>query len=121
MKSCKALPAGRYRMRIRDVLPSAIRCFFHVYEEPIGKYGLLVLRHVLASGPPQSGPLKTGCHWAVDPYDYVTVTNDIIVDRTWCKACTAVIDAEARRGHAPTPREQILARPVVYPLTKEVL
>lgn len=112
---------SRMRMYVRDVLPSAIRCFFHVYEKPLGRYGLLVQRHVLVF-PDQGGrSLKTGCSCVVEPLDCVAVTNDIILDRSWCKACAEVVAAETRRGHAPTPLEEILSRPVIRPLTKEVL
>jgi hypothetical protein len=116
----KILPAGRERVMVRYVLPSAINCFFHVYEEHLGKYGLRVMRHVLVFPGRYAQPvMKTGCNWIVDQYDFVTVTNDVVVDRSWCKTCATAVDTEVRRGHAPTPPEQI--RPVLHPLTREVL
>ncbi len=87
------------RAMIRFVIPSAIRCFFHVYEEPIGTYGFRVRRHVLATPDPHT--IKTGCDRAVDSHAYVTIGNDIVVDRTWCRECAATVAAESRRGHTP--------------------
>lgn len=78
------------------ILPTAIRCFFHVYEERLGTFEFRVRRHVLI------GPGKTNCDRAVSPDEPVIVGNDIVVDRTWCKACAAAVDAESKRGHAPT-------------------
>jgi hypothetical protein len=79
------------------ILPAAIRCFFHVYEERLGTYGFRVRRHVLIS------PEKTGCERVIDLNEHVTVGNDIIVDRTWCRSCVAAVDAESKRGHSPEP------------------
>lgn len=111
------------RVMVRHVLPAAINCFFHVYEERLGRYGLRVLKHVLVF-PDQYEyvrlEMKTGCDWIVAPYAYVTVTNDVVVDRTWCKTCATSIAAESKRGHSPNSIEEILAPPV-RPLTKEVL
>jgi hypothetical protein len=110
---------------IRHILPSAINCFFHVYEERIGTYGFRVLKHVLAC-PAQYARLagdlrqtcgrpvmKTGCKRAVDPHAYVTVGNDIVVDRTWCKGCAAIVNEEMLRGHAPTQRTEIYTQGAV--------
>lgn len=97
----KAAPRSD-RMMVRYILPSAIYCFFHVYEERIGTYGFRVLKHVLACPGRYARPvMKTGCKRVVDQYAYVTVGNDIVVDRSWCKDCVAVVNEEALRGHSP--------------------
>jgi hypothetical protein len=57
--------------------------------------------------------MKTGCKRAVDPHAYVTVGNDIIIDRTWCKTCAAIVHEEAQRGHAPTKHTEIHIQGVV--------
>jgi hypothetical protein len=88
------------RVQVRYVIPSAICCFFHVYEEHVGTYGFSVLKHVLVY--PE---MKTGCDRDLDRYEYVAVSNDIVVDRTWCKACAATVDEESQRGHSPTRRD----------------
>ena len=80
-------------MMTRHVIPAALRCFFHVYEERLGTYGFRVLNHVLVR--------PTSCDLDVGPHEYVAVGNDIVIDRTWCKTCVAAVDTEARRGHAP--------------------
>lgn len=116
----KLLTPTEDRLMVQHVLPAAIRCFFHVYEEPIGNYALSVLRHVLVE-PDSSLKMKTGCQRVVDSHLHVTVTNDVVVDRAWCRTCAAVVAREALRGHAPTPLDQILARTVTRTLTKEVL
>lgn len=91
------------RVLVRYVIPSAINCFFHVYEERVGTYGLRILKHVLVCPGQYARPvMKTGCDRAIDQHEYVTVSNDIVVDRTWCKACADAIDEESKRGHSPT-------------------
>lgn len=110
----KLLAPTQDRLMVRHVLPAAIRCFFHVYEEPLGNHAFGLMRHVLVAPGSPASIMKTGCERIMDPRDYVHVTNDIVVDRTWCMTCAAVVASEERRGHAPTPRE------VVRPLTKEV-
>ena len=93
------------RTQVRYVIPSAIHCFFHVFEERVGAYGFSVLKHVLVYPGQYAQPvMKTGCDRYLDGYEHVTVSNDIVVDRTWCKACAAVVDEESRRGHSPTKR-----------------
>jgi hypothetical protein len=127
VKHVKLLPPTNGVM-VRYVLPSAIKCFFHVYEERLGRYGLSALRHVLAFPGQYARPvMKTSCNWIVDQYDYVTVTNDIVIDHTWCRTCVEAVAAESKRRHSPErdgmdrrPIEEILA-PVIRPLTKEVL
>jgi hypothetical protein len=94
------------RCEVQFVLPSAILCFFHVYEEHVGTYGFRVSRHVLTPA------LKTGCDRSVDPHAYVTIGNDIAVDRTWCRACAAVVAAESKRGHTPSSED--------HPSNKEI-
>jgi len=109
----------RHLIQARHVLPSAIKCFFFVYEEHLGKYGLRVLKHVLVYPQPLApSELKTGCDWTLDPHDRVIVTSEVVVDRDWCRTCAAAVDAESRRrhGHTPNPQEEIL-----QPLTKEIL
>jgi hypothetical protein len=88
----------------RYVLPPAIRCFFHVYEERIGTYGFRVLKHVLVYPGNARPGMTTGCECDVHPHEYVIVSNNIVVDRTWCRACVAAVDRESRRGHSPTRR-----------------
>jgi hypothetical protein len=94
------------RAMVRFVIPSAIRCFFHVYEEHLGTYGFRVRRHVLATPGPGQHTLALGCDRDVDPHEYVIIGNNITVDRTWCRTCAATVAAEARRGH--TPDKEIL-------------
>jgi len=111
-------PVHNDRVQVRYVLPSAINCFFHVYEEPLGRYGLRVLRHVLMfPGSHRAAILRTGCKQIVGPYDYVTVTySDLVTDHTWCRTCAAAVAAESnRRANNRAPEEY------VRPLTKEVL
>lgn len=80
------------------ILPAALRCFFHVYEEHLGTYGFRVRRHVLV------GPETTGCERIVGPDEPVTVGNDFVVDRTWCRSCAAAVDAESKRRRSPSTR-----------------
>jgi hypothetical protein len=94
-------PPRSDRTLIQYVLRSAIRCFFHVYEERVGTYDFRVLKHVLIYPGTARDPM-TGCNRDVDPHEYVTVSNDIIVDSTWCRTCAAAVDKEALRGHSPT-------------------
>ena len=83
-------------MKTRYILPSAIRCFFHVYAEHLGTYGFSVKKHVLVS------PWKTACGRDVGLDEYVTVGNDAIIDRRWCRVCAAAVDAKMRHDHGPT-------------------
>lgn len=95
-------------MEVRYVLPEAINCFFHIYEERVGTYGFRVLRHVLACPGAYTRPvMKTGCKRYVDQYTRVTVSNDIVIDRTWCRGCVAIIAEESLRGHSPHRRTEI--------------
>jgi len=102
------------RAMVRHVLSTATRCFFHVLEEPVGTYALRVQRHVLTSAGRDA---RTGCDRSVDPLAFVTVTNQVVVDRSWCRTCADIVAEETRRrlGEARTA-------PVdhVRPLTREV-
>lgn len=84
-------------MEAGRVIPAAIRCFFHVYKERLGTYGFRVRRHVLTHS------WKAGCDRIIFPEEPVTVGNNIVVDRTWCRSCAAAVDAESKRGHSPEP------------------
>lgn len=81
--------------KTRYILPAAIRCFFHVYEEHLGTYGFSVKKHVLVS------PGKTVCGRDVGLDECVNVVNGVVVDRDWCRTCAAAVDTKERRGHAP--------------------
>ena len=96
-------PPPGHRVMARYVIPEAIQCFFHVYEERIGTYGFRVLKHVLVCpGQYASSTMKTGCDRTLDQCAYVAVSNDIVIDRTWCMACAAAVGEESKRGHSPT-------------------
>ena len=87
-------------MKTRYIIPAAIRCFFHVYEERLGTYGFGVKKHVLLVSP-----RKTACGRDVGPDEYVTVGNgDIVVDRDWCLTCAAAVNSKLRRDQAPAER-----------------
>jgi hypothetical protein len=91
------------RVQIRFIIPSAIHCFFHVYEERIGTYGLRSIKHVLAYPGQYARVMKTGCRRTVGPHEYVSIGNDISVDRSWCRGCAEIVREETRRGHLPDP------------------
>lgn len=96
-------PPLDHPVQVRYIIPEAIRCFFHVYEERVGTYGFSVLKHVLVYPGQYARPMmNTGCDRALDRYEYVAVSNDIVIDRTWCKACAAAVEEESKRGHSPT-------------------
>lgn len=97
--------ASKHCVQVCYVIPSAINCFFHIYEETLGTYGFRVLRHVLGYPGQHASVGKTGCDQDVDQHAYVTVSNDIVVDRTWCRACAATVDKEDRRRNSPTRYE----------------
>jgi hypothetical protein len=67
------------RVQARNMMPSALQCFLHVFEERVGTYGFLVVRHILIS------PLWTGCDRPIAPGALVQVGNDV-VDRSWCRS-----------------------------------
>lgn len=106
-----------FESKIRFLLPSAINCWFHVYEEPTRGFG--VQRHIL------SERTKTACARLLTHDDTVLVGIPIVLDRTWCRTCAVAVvhDAPNRGGQVSDldgvslPRN----RPLVDHLTLEEL
>jgi len=74
------------QLPFRVIFPSAIRCFVHVYEEWIGRYGLQVQRHYLVM--PSHGPVSmTACDYTPTPDATIVVMRVIQLDHSWCRTC----------------------------------
>lgn len=97
-------PDDAHLFAIRSVSMEALRCFFHVYEEAVGRYGMRLQRHVLSTPGYVNArglqrPPRAGCDRVLDPHDCVRTARIIRLDRTWCRTCADLVREYAtRRG-----------------------
>jgi hypothetical protein len=84
-------PQRSEAMGLRFVIPAAIRCWFHVHEERVGRFGMQVQRHILATPPRGSRILvdRTPCDRILSLDAEIIVPDRIALDRSWCRICAA--------------------------------